>query len=131
MKHTLLNNLNCKLDSLPVICLSKGPPTRVIDQTSLNLPTPHPPTGVMNQPSKTPTHLPSQPHTTYGKTRMLISIVSCASNAKRDFWEIIHNREFQDFHQISVLGESIPQLLMLNSEMQVLHWYLLWGFLQY
>ena len=28
-------------------------------------------------------------------------------------------------------GGSIPQLLILNSEMQVLHWYLLWGFLQY
>ena len=28
-------------------------------------------------------------------------------------------------------GGSIPQLLILNTEMKDLHWYLLWGFLQY
>ena len=28
-------------------------------------------------------------------------------------------------------GGSIPQLLILNSEIKVWHWYLLWGFLQY
>ena len=30
-----------------------------------------------------------------------------------------------------IQGGSIPQLLILNSEMKDLHWYLLWGFLQY
>ena len=41
------------------------------------------------------------------------------------------SRIFRNVHEMSYLGGSIPQLLILNTEMKDLHWYLLWGFLQY
>ena len=60
------------------------------------------------------------------------------SNEFKNFpnlWEV-HSTTFDpqlrnELKNFSNPEGTIPQLLTLNSEMKVLHWYLLWGFLQY
>ena len=46
-------------------------------------------------------------------------------------WRVHAKKEFPRFPPDVRTGGSTPQLVILNSEMKVVHWYLLWGFLQY